>query len=629
VSIRGQLVTLLVVTGFLVAGVIGQLSYRNARAALERQSLERLTAVREVKAEQIESYFQEIRSQLVTLAEDPSVVRATLEFRSSFRLLGREPAPSAEGTPPAELGLRRYYEEEFLSRLARADGEAPAFGAVWPTDPQTQHAQSLYLARNPFAVGSKQLLDAADDGSAYSAAHGAHHPVFRRFLERFGYYDVFLIDAETGHVLYSVFKEVDFATSLTTGPYRESNLAEAFRSARQAPAGFSRLVDFAPYRPSYDQHASFIATPVFSEGERVGVLAFQMPVGRINSVMTSRKRWAAVGLGSSGETYLVGEDRTLRNEPRFLLEDRENYLRQISDSGMHGDTVRRIGALDSAIGLQRVDTPGVSAGLRGEAGTDVFPDYRGVAVLSAYRPLDLGDVRWVLLSEIDQDEALAPAVALRTQALLLQVLLLPLLLLAAYLVARGLTRPLRLLTEAAGRLSRGDLAAPIAHAGGGELAELAETFERMRVALKDLVERQERSLEALAAPLIPLDDDVMVLPLVGELDRKRLERVRASLVDGLYRSRARVALLDMTGVGRVDEDVATGLARIAAAARLLGSQVILTGLQPDAAKTIASLDLPLDSVMTERTIQSAVQVARRLASGGSAGLLHERRAGDI
>ena len=93
-------------------------------------------------------------------------------------------------------------------------------------------------------------------------------------------------------------------------------MARAYRSALDSSSGDeSKLEDFAPYLPSYESAASFIATPVFDGKEKIGVLLFQMPVGEINALMGQR-----AGLGESGETYLVGADRMMRSQSRFAEE---------------------------------------------------------------------------------------------------------------------------------------------------------------------------------------------------------------------------------------------------------------------------------------------------------------------
>ena len=77
--------------------------------------------------------------------------------------------------------------------------------------------QNLYIQANNNAMASKHLLDAADDGSTYSQLHKRYHPPLREFLERFGFYDIFLVDSESGNIIYSVYKELDYATSLLDG----------------------------------------------------------------------------------------------------------------------------------------------------------------------------------------------------------------------------------------------------------------------------------------------------------------------------------------------------------------------------------------------------------------------------
>ena len=92
--------------------------------------------------------------------------------------------------------------------------------------------------------------------------------------------------------------------------------------------------------------------------DKIGVLIFQMPIDRINNIMTNDHNWQNVGLGISGETYLAGADYLLRNQSRFLIEDSENYFRLIDNIGVPVLTIARIRNLNSTIGLQEVKTQG-------------------------------------------------------------------------------------------------------------------------------------------------------------------------------------------------------------------------------------------------------------------------------
>lgn len=77
-----------------------------------------------------------------------------------------------------------------------------------------------------------------------------------------------------------------------------------------------------------------------------------MPVNHINDIMTNKQNWAKVGLGESGETYIVADDFTLRNQSRFLIEDREQYLPKLAETGSSPDTIARIRSLNTSIGLR-------------------------------------------------------------------------------------------------------------------------------------------------------------------------------------------------------------------------------------------------------------------------------------
>jgi HAMP domain-containing protein len=464
-----------------------------------------LIAVREMKGNQIEDYVGQITDQILTLSESRMVVDAMNDLRSGFDEIDDELALDPGELEQRDRRLRLYYQDQFLSRLEEVSGVHRSVSDFWPTNRAARLMQELYITDNPFDPGSKHLLDAAEDGSSYSEAHRRYHPLIRNYLERFGYYDIFLVDHVSGDIVYAVFKEVDFGTSLLSGPYRGSNLAQAFLAARDAGApGFTRLVDFAPYTPSYDAQASFIATPIHDGDEVVGILAFQMPVDRINTIMTSREEWGRVGLGDTGETYIVGRDLTLRNQSRFLIEDRESYLRSIEASGVGSSTVDRIATLGSTIGLQEVRTEGTLAAIGGETGTGMFPDYRGVPVLSAYRPLDIADVSWGIMSEIDRAEALAPVRSLRNRALtVLAILVVAILGIAAWF-ANTLTQPIKSLGRVAGELAEGRLDQALEVSGNDEISDLTRSFETMRRSLQSLVRQQEREIDALSVPLIPL-----------------------------------------------------------------------------------------------------------------------------
>ncbi|MBT3354583.1 MAG: hypothetical protein HN402_06650, partial [Candidatus Scalindua sp.] len=272
---------------------------------------------------------------------------------------------------------------------------------------------------------------------SYSKLHAKYHPAIRDFLDQFGYYDIFLVDPDSGDIVYSVFKELDYTTSLKDGPYASTNFGRVFRDAsNSSDPNYVKLIDFEPYAPSYEGAASFIASPIFDGTEKVGVLLFQMPIDKINAVMTSDSDWKNVGLGDSGETYLIGKDLAMRSQSRFLIEDKEGYNAMMKSLGTDQGVLDKINAKESTILLQKVETKGTRAAVAGNTNVEIFPDYRDVSVLSAYSPVGIEDVEWVIMSEIDEEEALMSVASLRASMFKLAGGMLVLIVGIGYLVTR-------------------------------------------------------------------------------------------------------------------------------------------------------------------------------------------------
>jgi methyl-accepting chemotaxis protein len=140
----------------------------------------------------------------------------------------------------------------------------------------TETLQLAYITNNPHPIGSKDELERAPGPLTFHAVHERYHAHFRAFIRSKGYYDLFLISLQ-GDCIYTVFKELDFATNLLSGKWASSGLGQAFRAALAAPHKVHE-VDFEPYAPSFGALASFICTGVRdSDGVLRGVLALQVP----------------------------------------------------------------------------------------------------------------------------------------------------------------------------------------------------------------------------------------------------------------------------------------------------------------------------------------------------------------
>jgi anti-anti-sigma regulatory factor/HAMP domain-containing protein len=618
-KIHTKILLMLSLVTTVAISVNGYVSYVSAKQALRQESFNKLTAVRELKANQVEDYFQQIVYQVQTFSNNRMTVEAMRAFRDAFKAIDSDLNIAEPEMSGIDARIREYYSSEFMQRLNQNLDLPAIIDDYLPKKRATRILQDLYIASNPNETGAKDLLDAAVDSSAYSRAHRIYHPIIRHYLKKFGFYDIFLVDPETGHIVYTVFKEVDYGTSLLYGPYKDTNFAEAFKAAQNSDTkGYVKLLDFAPYHPSYNAQASFIASPIYDGEEKIGVLLFQMPIDRINEIMTSKHAWSEVGLGASGETYIVGGDLKIRNQSRFLIEDPEGYFDVMEKTGTSQKTIDTIRNFGSTIGLLEINTEAAQAALAGESGLQTIYDYRGISVLSSYRLLEISDVRWGILSEIDEAEAYAPARELAKTQFLWFLVLLVVTVVVSFVFSKSITRPMQALADKAGALAEGDLQIEIDTSAQDEIGDLARNFDRMRRSIQKLVgeleksnEVQARAIEALSTPLIPLQDKVFAMPLVGEFDTRRIEHLRNTLVKGLYEAEARVLILDLTGVPTLESDSADGLIRAIRAARLLGVEVVISGMQPNVAEALANYDLNTEGLVTRRTLQSGLDYAGR------------------
>lgn len=392
-----------ITTVTLVSGLfIALVSYGISKSAIESIRFNQLTGIRETKASQIEEYFSNIEKQINTFSENHMVINAMTELKEAFHsnseILNMDSLLYSKS-------LKNYYNTEYLARLNKNTNQSYNANDYFPNDKKTIYYQYNYISENKNKTGEKHFLNGHVKNTRYNSLHNKYHPIFRNFLLEFEYYDIFLVDSKTGHIVYSVFKEVDFGTSLKTGPYKLTNFGKLFSKVNNfTQSHISMLTDFKEYAPSYAAPASFIASPIFNNGKKVGILIFQMPSDKINFVMTSNYNWKETGLGKSGETYLVGSDFKMRSISRFLHEDKQHYLSVLKEVGVKKSILAKIDLHNTSIILQDVKTDASIRALKNETGTKIINDYRGISVLSSYRPLNIKDVSWAILSEINKAE---------------------------------------------------------------------------------------------------------------------------------------------------------------------------------------------------------------------------------
>ncbi|MFB2918833.1 adenylate/guanylate cyclase domain-containing protein [Aerosakkonema funiforme] len=499
-SIKAKVQIMLLIVSMISILVIGYLGWSWARAELRETVFDHLVSIRSAKADRLESYFTNLQNHLETLCEDRMVVTAMKEFNEAYDELNQKSIPAEW-----DKAIKTYYSKEFLPRLSKNILGTPNFETYAPQSPAARYLQYHYIAHNPHPVGEKDALQNAGDDSKYSNIHTQYHRLFRDIIKKFGYYDLFLIDPKNGEIVYSVDKETDFATNLSDGPYSRSNLANAISSVQDNPdRNAIKVVDFQFYRASYGAPAAFIAGPILDGSQLVGILAVQMPVDKINDIVTGHRQW--VGLGKTGETYLVGSDFLMRSSSRFSIEKPEEYKANLRARGTKEETLQLISNIGTSILLQKIDTKAAKAVIKHGEGSKITQDYRGIKVLSSYSRLNLPGLDWAIVSEIDIAEAYKSLYSLQSYLFTSTVILVLVVNFVAGVAAAKFVKPIKAMVEASEKVAAGEPEVELVVDTQDEYKDLADIFNQIIKGFRQQnheVEQKYRQSESLLSKLLP------------------------------------------------------------------------------------------------------------------------------
>ena len=340
-SLKFKLITIFILIGLIPFGVIALISWNNSKNEIEKQIIDKLQAVQQIKTNQLQSFFEERKGDISVLSENQTLRDALKEYEAGFAQGGITSGPWKE-------------------------------------------------------------------------ADATYGEFFELYVDEYNYYDLFLIDS-SGDVIYTVSKEDDFGENVLTGSLRNTPLAQAFDQAARRTA----IIDFQWYSIS-EEPAAFISKTVQDKNRQtLGVLVYQLSLDSINAIMQERS-----GMGETGETYLVGEDKLMRSDS-FLDPQNHNVVASFKNPSVGS-----------------VNTEAVRRALAGQSGVDIITDYNGNPVLSAYNPIQIDGFTWVILSEQDESEAFASVNQLTMLILIISVVTVVLVLIIAFLFANSIEKPI-------------------------------------------------------------------------------------------------------------------------------------------------------------------------------------------
>ncbi len=412
IKLRPKLIAFFLLAGIIPMAFIGWLSARKTTQGLMQASFNQLEAVREIKKSQIESFFFERMGDIKVLADSPYVLQAFRELDAAF-----EEAGGARG--------------------------------------------------GKFKGHTNERYDAPE---TYRKVHNKYFDTFKFYMEQYGYYDIFFMDIEHGDTSFTVTKESDFGERAEEVP---SGLSDAWRIA--AKEGKVALSDTKRYPPSNNTPNQFVAAPIKKDGQVVGVVALQISLDAVNTIMGQR-----AGMGKSGETYLVGKDKLMRSD---------SFLDPINHT---------VAASFAKPSSGEVDTDASRSALAGKSNNKIVIDYNGNPVLSSYTPVTIGDITWALLAEIDVAEVKEPIQALSRNIFIVVLILGAMIAVLAFFIASCIAKPMLQSVDFAHIISGGDLTQQLDIKRDDEIGILANALNEMSTNLRSMFQNIFSSVKTLS-----------------------------------------------------------------------------------------------------------------------------------
>ena len=536
-SIRDKLL-LFTLTLFSIAilGLSSSAFFLSAEA-LRRSRLDGFRSLRESLSEVISRFFIDHRRGIATQAESQTFRYAASELSAGYQELNDDLEDAGLHVDDALIAnLRKklwaQYEKHFLSNSGTNQAEL-RLDQLSALSPEGVIVQYFYLSTTPSkfrgqaasassaSVGDSDPLEAqvrnAFVKTTYARAVDRYQLSIEAVVRRNGYNDLLFID-NRGDVVYSFARSWDLGRNVLHGWLADTALHKAFLGAWYSPGtstGFPEIdhvmvTDLQDYPAAYDRPVMFFACNIVDRlGERQGVLVHEVDSDQLTSIMTFDRHWTEVGLGNSGEAYIVGPDRRLRTESRFVNELPPQMTKP--RYGLDGSPAARTSILAFPLHNRAVDLL-FAPSLSDEKGEVTFVDERGRESLGVFGVLPLPDVNWGLVVRIDTEEAFRPAQNLARLVALGGLLILVLAIGGIVVFSHFLLGPIGQLVATAEKIGAGNFSARAPILSSDEVGFLSSRFNTMVDQVVERTKQLRKILETVNEGLFLIGPDLIIQP---------------------------------------------------------------------------------------------------------------------
>ncbi|MDZ4788751.1 MAG: cache domain-containing protein [Blastochloris sp.] len=511
--------------------VLGVIIYQVSSKELIITQKEKLVGLRNTVKISIEQFFFGYQAALLTHTSTPTVHAAVKDFtlaRASILSEMQTALPSdISSTWVGEIRRKNldWADKLLIPQFNKIRGKAVTPDQIVPLQDEAIVMQYFYTVTNPAALGQKAENNesgfitanaaipleyrTAFQQTTYSRLIDQYHPFFKKVLAQLDLYDILMLDTQ-GNLVYSVQKETDFGANIYNA--HNSPLADIYRKAsslasaskdKRAGAAFSSFVD---YQPSYDAPSLFVAAPVSSDdGTFIGVIIFQLNPSTISRALTFDSKYKEVGLGKTGEAYLLNKDSILCTDPR--------YPRNIKDNSVKRPLVTIQGIQEEpSVALRLKDLSNAAKSAFSSSDVAEYTNYAGNQVLGAFDSIELGDEKLALITQMDKNEILAPVGEITKWSAIAGAGTLVLGLGLSFLFSGRLAKPIVSLSQTAEAVAGGDLKLRAKKESQDEVGQLVDQFNAMLDQINARAEQSKKIMQTVTEALILLDTKFIIQP---------------------------------------------------------------------------------------------------------------------
>lgn len=317
------------------------------------------------------------------------------------------------------------------------------------------------IAQSPAIIEALQAYESAiknfgAKSDQYLAVEKKYNDYLNFYAREFDYYDLFLINAK-GDIVFTNEREDDFGTNLTNGKYADTELAHAFDQTYKTKNII--ISKYKYYLPS-DEPASFLTAPIIQNDQLVGVLAVQLPVDVIFSIIQDYSE-----LGETGEV-LIGQK--MGNEAVFI-----NPLRFDQNAAFN----RKVPfGSDLALSLQDA--------VQKKEGSGISIDYRGIPIIAVWKYIP--GPNWGIVVKADKDEIFHSVNKMRKRFIITGLIFILLAISIAIYLSRSISNPIKRLQSGFQKVGRGDLKYKVGNDDPDEIGQLSRSFDEMTSRLETI-----------------------------------------------------------------------------------------------------------------------------------------------